>query len=192
MPNHYGRASANRSPGPSLTSRCLKCRFPLYINPFDPIPRLLNMASPASPQQHTVKVGYLTSWSADCRRLPCHAPFHIACVADTSAPFTAAYLNMTPNNVNNSAICQFVCNARKNGGKKNDICSFSFDLVWFRLLEMTCTICCRLDRRLITQKHEYMRGFHFIIKQNKGVLVCPTWYSNKQQCRNDIGYIVQA
>lgn len=135
-----GRAAANRNPGPSLTSRCLKCRFPSYINPVDLIPRRLTIASPASPQQHTVKVGYLTSWSADCRRLPCHAPFHVACVTDTDAPFTAAYLNMTPNNVNNSAICQFVCNARKNGGKKNDICSFSFDPARFRLLEMTCTI----------------------------------------------------
>lgn len=142
------------------------------------------MASPASPQQHTVKVGYLTSWSADCRRLPCHAPFHIACVTDTGAPFTAAYLNMTPNNVNNSAICQFVCNARKNGGKKNDICSFSFDLVWFRLLEMTCTICCLLDRRLITQQHKYMCGFYNQAEQRRSSLpnliqqqaTMPQWY----------------
>lgn len=170
------RAAANRNPGPSLTSRCLKCRFPPYINPVDLIPRLLNIASPASPQQHTVKVGYLTSWSADCRRLPCHAPFHIACVTDTDAPFTSGYLNMTPNNVNNSAICQFVCNARKNGGKKNGICSFSFDPAWFMY--------CLLDRRLIKQKYKYMFSSYNQAEQRRSSLpnliqqqaTMPQWY----------------
>lgn len=97
----------------------------------------LNIASPVSPQQHTVLVHYLTSWPPDYRRLPCHALFRIACVTETDAPFTAAYLNMTPNNVNNSAICQFVCNIRKNGGKENDIQPFSLNLVWLRLWKYT-------------------------------------------------------
>lgn len=32
----------------------------------------------------------------------------MAHVTETVTPFTAVYLNMTPNNVNNSAICQLV------------------------------------------------------------------------------------
>lgn len=32
----------------------------------------------------------------------------MAHVTETVTPFTTAYLNMTPNNVNNSAICQLV------------------------------------------------------------------------------------
>lgn len=74
----------------------------------------------ACPQQHTVH--YLTSWppaALDYRRHPCHALFHIARVTESVTPFTAAYLNMTPNNVNNSAICQLVCKVRMSG--KNSV-----------------------------------------------------------------------
>lgn len=70
----------------------------------------------ACPQQLTVH--YLTSWppaALDYRRHPCHALFHITRVTETVTPFTAAYLNMTPNNVNNSAICQLVCKVRMSG-----------------------------------------------------------------------------
>lgn len=51
-----------------------------------------------------------TSWPAPrhYRRHPCHALFHRDHVTETVAPFTTtAYLNMTPNYVNHSAICQF-------------------------------------------------------------------------------------
>lgn len=43
----------------------------------------------------------------------------MAYVTETVSPFTAAYLNMTPNNANN--IGQLVCDLEMNGKKNTDI-----------------------------------------------------------------------
>lgn len=88
-----GRAAANPNPGPSLTSRCLKCRFPPVYQS--------SWSDTETPQHCISRVATATYCKSGLlnqliRRLPCHASFHIACGTDTDAPFTAAYLNTTP------------------------------------------------------------------------------------------------
>lgn len=62
-------------------------------------------------------------WSIE-ERHACHALFHIVHVTETVTPFTAAYLNMTPNNVNNFAICQLGCKVGMSGNKHNQTLTY--------------------------------------------------------------------
>lgn len=51
-------------------------------------------------------ISNLSSWPSTEERHACHALFHCPCNWDSGS--IQAYLNMTPTNVNNSAICQLV------------------------------------------------------------------------------------
>lgn len=85
----------------------------LYLSPSSSLQcacsNIQHTTYPTDRQQH---------WDAD-ERHPCHALFHTAHVTETVTPFTTAYLNMIPNNVNNSAIYQLGLQCRNEWGQKN-------------------------------------------------------------------------